>query len=263
MTEKTILLDVQDKIATITLNRPERKNAINTNMVNDWVEILDECRDNDDIAAIILTGAGEAFCAGGDKANLGANNKIDPLETKNHFWDHFQRVAKRTALIEKPIVAAVNGMATGAGMDMSLHCDIRFASKNAIFRASYAAFGLVPGNGGTYFLPRIVGTSKALELFWSTDVIDADEALRIGLINKIFSQEELMEKTREWVSNVLDQAPIPVRVIKRLIYQNVNMDLNTSLDLISSYIAFARTSEDHAEAILASEEKRKPKFKGK
>ena len=263
MTEKTVLLDVEDKIATITLNRPERKNAINTNMVNDWVEILDECRDNDDIAAIILTGAGEAFCAGGDKANLGANNKIDPLETKNHFWDHFQRVAKRTALIEKPIVAAVNGMATGAGMDMSLHCDIRFASKNAIFRASYAAFGLVPGNGGTYFLPRIVGTSKALELFWSTDVIDADEALRIGLINKIFSQEELMEKTREWVSNVLDQAPIPVRVIKRLIYQNVNMDLNTSLDLIASHMAFARTSEDHAEAILASEEKRKPKFKGK
>ena len=263
MTEKTILLDVEDKIATITLNRPERKNAINTNMVNDWVEILDECRDNDDIAAIILTGAGEAFCAGGDKANLVANNKIDPLETKKHFWDQFQRVAKRTALIEKPIVAAVNGMATGAGMDMSLHCDIRFASKNAIFRASYAAFGLVPGNGGTYFLPRIVGASKALELFWSTDVIDADEALRIGLINKIFSQEELMEKTREWVSNVLDQAPIPVRVIKRLIYQNINMDLNTSLDLSSSHMAFARTSEDHAEAILASEEKRKPKFKGK
>ena len=88
MSEKPILLDIQEKIATITLNRPDRKNAINANMVNDWVEILDECRDNDAISAIILTGAGEAFCAGGDKANLGANNKIDPLETKNHFWDH-------------------------------------------------------------------------------------------------------------------------------------------------------------------------------
>ena len=263
MSEKPILLDIQDKIATITLNRPDRKNAINTDMVNGWVEILDECRDNDSISAIILTGSGEAFCAGGDKTNLGANNKINPLETKNHFWDHFQRIAKRTAQIEKPIVAAVNGMATGAGMDMSLHCDIRFASKNAIFRASYAAFGLVPGNGGTYFLPRIVGTSKALELFWSTDVIDAEEALRIGLVNKIFSKEELIEKTREWINNVLNQAPIPVRVIKRLIYQNINMDLNTSLDLISSHMAFARTSEDHAEAIAASEEKRKPKFKGK
>ena len=249
MSDKTILLDIQDKIGTITLNRPERKNAINSTMVNEWVEILDECRDNPEISAIILTGAGEAFCAGGDKANLGANNKIDPLETKDHFWDHFQRIAKRTALIEKPIVAAVNGMATGAGMDMSLHCDIRFAAKSAIFR--------------TYFRPRIVGTSKALELFWSTDVIDAEEALRIGLINKVFSEDELMEKTREWVSNVLSQAPIPVKVIKRLIYQNVNMDLNTSLDLISSHMAFARTSEDHAEAIAASEEKRTPKFKGK
>jgi enoyl-CoA hydratase/carnithine racemase len=119
-----------------------------------------------DISAIILTGAGEAFCAGGDKANLGANNKIDPLETKNHFWDHFQRVAKRTALIEKPIVAAVNGMATGAGMDMSLHCDIRFASKNAIFRASYAAFGFSTWKRRyIYFLPRIVGTSKPLNCF--------------------------------------------------------------------------------------------------
>ena len=263
MSEKPILLDVQDKIATITLNRPERKNAINTNMVNEWVEILDECRDNDDISAVILTGAGEAFCAGGDKANLGANNKIDPLETKNHFWDHFQRVAKKTAEIEKPIIAAVNGMATGAGMDMSLHCDIRFAAKSAFFRASYAAFGLVPGNGGTYFLPRIVGASKALELFWSTDIVKSDEALRIGLVNKVFADEILMEETVKWVKNVLDQAPIPVRVIKRLIYQNLNMDLLSSLDLISSHMAFARTSEDHAEAIKASEEKRKPVFKGK
>ena len=181
-------INVEENVLTITLNRPERKNAINANMVNEWVEILDECRDNDDISAVILTGAGEAFCAGGDKANLGANNKIDPLETKNHFWDHFQRVAKRTALIEKPIVAAVNGMATGAGMDMCLHCDIRFASKNAIFRASYAAFGLVPGNGGTYFLPRIVGTSKALELFWSTDVIDADEQVNFSLFGLLLQK---------------------------------------------------------------------------
>ena len=263
MSEKPILLNIQDKIATITLNRPDRKNAINSDMVDSWVEILDECRDNDSISAIILTGAGEAFCAGGDKANLGANNKIDPLETKNHFWDHFQRIAKKTAQIEKPIVAAVNGMATGAGMDMSLHCDIRFAAKSAFFRASYAAFGLVPGNGGTYFLPRIVGASKALELFWSTDIVKSDEALRIGLVNKVFDDEVLMKETVKWVKNVLDQAPIPVRVIKRLIYQNLNMDLLSSLDLISSHMAFARTSEDHAEAIKASEEKRKPVFKGK
>ncbi len=263
MSEKTVLLDIKDKIGTITINKPERKNAIDTEMVNLWADILDECKTNKDISAIILTGAGDAFCAGGDKANLGANNKIDPLQTKNHFWDHFQRIAKKTAEIEKPIIAAVNGMATGAGMDMSLHCDIRFAAKSAFFRASYAAFGLVPGNGGTYFLPRIVGTSKALELFWSTDVIESEEALRIGLVNKVFDDKILMEKTIDWVKNVLDQAPIPVRVIKRLIYQNMNMDLLTSLDLISSHMSFARTSYDHAEAISASEEKRKPVFEGR
>ena len=104
MSKKPILLDIQDKIATITLNRPDRKNAINTDMVNGWVEILDECRDNDSVSAIILTGSGEAFCAGGDKTNLGANNKINPLETKNHFWDHFQRIAKKTTQIEKLIM---------------------------------------------------------------------------------------------------------------------------------------------------------------
>ena len=261
MIEKTLIFDIQDNIATITMNKPERKNAVDKEMIDLWVDALDECRENKDISAIILTGAGDAFCAGGDKANLGANNKIDPLETKNHFWDHFQRVAKKTAEIEKPIIAAVNGMATGAGMDMSLHCDIRFAAKSAFFRASYAAFGLVPGNGGTYFLPRIVGASKALELL--KNKVKSDEALRIGLVNKVFADEILMEETVKWVKNVLDQAPIPVRVIKRLIYQNLNMDLLSSLDLISSHMAFARTSEDHAEAIKASEEKRKPVFKGK
>ena len=263
MSERTLTLDIEDNIAKITMNKPERKNALDKEMINLWVSALDECKESKEVKAIILTGAGDAFCAGGDKANLGANNKIDPLETKNHFWDHFQRVAKKTAEIEKPIIAAVNGMATGAGMDMSLHCDIRFAAKSAFFRASYAAFGLVPGNGGTYFLPRIVGASKALELFWSTDIVKSDDALRIGLVNKVFDDDILMEETIKWIKNVLDQAPIPVRVIKRLIYQNLNMDLLSSLDLISSHMAFARTSEDHAEAIKASEEKRKPVFKGK
>ena len=195
MSERTLTLDIEDNIAKITMNKPERKNALDKEMINLWVSALDECKESKEVKAIILTGAGDAFCAGGDKANLGANNKIDPLETKNHFWDHFQRVAKKTAEIEKPIIAAVNGMATGAGMDMSLHCDIRFAAKSAFFRASYAAFGLVPGNGGTYFLPRIVGASKALELFWSTDIVKSDEALRIGLVNKVFDDDILMEET--------------------------------------------------------------------
>ena len=100
MSEKTLIFDIQDNIATITMNKPERKNALDKEMIDLWVNALDECRENKDISAIILTGAGDAFCAGGDKANLGANNKIDPLETKNHFWDHFQRVAKKTAEIE-------------------------------------------------------------------------------------------------------------------------------------------------------------------
>jgi enoyl-CoA hydratase/carnithine racemase len=120
MSQKTVILEVKDKIGTITINKPSRKNAIDTEMVNLWSDILDECKTNNEISAIILTGAGDAFCAGGDKANLGANNKIDPLQTKNHFWDHFQRIAKKTAEIDKPIIAAVNGMATGAIIGLSI-----------------------------------------------------------------------------------------------------------------------------------------------
>ena len=133
MSEKTLIFDIQDNIATITMNKPERKNALDKEMIDLWVNALDECRENKDISAIILTGAGDAFCAGGDKANLGANNKIDPLQTKNHFWDHFQRVAKKTAEIDKPIIAAVNGMLSiAADITAATHIKIKVAINKSL-----------------------------------------------------------------------------------------------------------------------------------
>jgi 2-(1,2-epoxy-1,2-dihydrophenyl)acetyl-CoA isomerase len=146
---------------------------------------------------------------------------------------------------------------------MSLHCDLRFAAESARFAETYVRVGLVPGNGAAYFLPRIVGVPKALELLWSSDFLSARQALEIGLVNKVFPDDQLMEKTYEFATKVANSAPISVRMIKRTLYAGLNMDLRTSLDMVSSHMTLARSSEDHVEAIAAAREKRSPLFKNK
>lgn len=258
-----ILLDIDGKVATITLNRPEVMNAINEAMLPPWVDALEECRTNSDVAVIVVTGAGEAFCRGGDTTKLGSHTTPSPVEIKEQFWDRLHRIPRKLAEIDKPVIAAVNGLASGAGVDVSLQCDLRFAARSAKFRVSYTAFGLVPGNGGTYFLPRIVGEAKALELFWAADPIDAEEALQIGMVNQVFDDDELLSRTLEYAHRIATRAPLAMTLVKRAVKQSLAMDLNTHLDMVSSHMLITRPSEDHAEAILAYEEGRDPVFKGK
>lgn len=257
-----ILLDIKDKIGTITLNRPELRNAINEEMLPLWVAALEQCRISTEVDVIIVTGAGEAFCRGGDVSKLGANTMPDNLQIKQQFWDRLHQIPRKLAEIDKPVLAVINGLASGAGVDAALACDLRFAADNAMFRVSYAAFGLVPGNGGTWYLPRIVGEAKALELFLAAEPFDAGEALNIGMLNQVFPADELMERSREWARKVSENAPIAVRMIKRAVRQSLQMDLNTHLDMISSHMVVTRASVDHAEGIKAAEEGRKPVFKG-
>jgi enoyl-CoA hydratase/carnithine racemase len=258
-----ILLNIDNKIATITLNRPEVMNAINEEMLPLWVDALEHCRTDPDVDVIIVTGAGDSFCRGGDVSKLGAHTEPNPLEVKQQFWDRLHTIPKKLAEIDKPVIAAINGLASGAGVDVALHCDLRFASQSTNFRVSYTAFGLVPGNGGTYYLPRIVGEAKALELFWSAEPFDVHEALAMNLVNKVFPDDELMERTIEFARKISENAPLPVRMIKRAVKQGATMDLNTHLDMISSHMIVTRMSEDHAEGIKAWDESRKPIFKGK
>ena len=258
-----ITLERDGRVAIITLNRPEVLNAINEPMLPPWVEALEECRTDDNVLAIVVTGAGEAFCRGGDTTKLGEHTTPGPVDIKAQFWDRLHRIPKKLAEIDKPVIAAVNGLASGAGVDVSLQCDLRFAARSAMFRVSYTAFGLVPGNGGTYFLPRIVGEAKALELFYAAKPIDAAEALRIGLVNQVFDDEHFMDETLAYAHDITKRAPLAMQLVKRAVKQSPAMDLHTHLDMVSSHMLITRPSEDHDEAIRAYEEGREPEFKGR
>ena len=157
----------------------------------------------------------------------------------------------------------MNGLASGAGVDVSLQCDLRFAARSATFRVSYTAFGLVPGNGGSYYLPRIVGEAKALELFYAAEPITAEEAKEIGLVNQVFEDGQCLEKSLEFAHKISRRAPLAMALVKRAVRQSQAMDLHTHLDMISSHMLITRPSEDHKEAIAAYEEGREPEFKGR
>lgn len=270
-----LLFDVQDQVATITLNRPDVLNAFSVSMIKAWVAALEECRDRDDIRVVVVTGAGRAFCSGGDvramregKGFLAqGEEELDTYSTglarKNSLWKLIQRVPLTLEQVDKPVIAAVNGDAIGAGCDMALMADLRVASETARFSEGYVNLGIVPGDGGAYFLPRLVGMAKALELLLTGERIDAQEALRIGLVNRVVSAEHVLEEAYALARKIAAQPPVAVRLIKRAAYQSQQTDLRTALDLVSSHMAIVTETEDHLEAVRALLEKRQGVYRGR
>lgn len=257
-----ILLETDAGVATITLNRPEKRNAFTDAMLRRWIEMLDECQARDDVRVIVITGAGGAFTSGGDVGRMEEKAARGPLGVKNDLWEITQALPRKMSEIDKPLIAAVNGVATGGGLDVALMCDIRLASETARFAETYARLGLFPGAGGAWYLPRLIGAAKALELLWTSRFIDAREAAELGLVNHVYPEAEFRDRVRDFARSIAEAAPLSVRYIKRALYQGLTMDLKSHLDLGSSHLAMIRTSRDHMEAVAAFKEKRKPTFKG-
>jgi enoyl-CoA hydratase/carnithine racemase len=257
-----LLFSVDDGVATITINRPAKRNSFTDEMVTQWVTWLEDCRTRDDVKVIVFTGADSHFSSGGDVSGLEGKAQQTPIEAKERMRHGPHALLRKVGEIDNPIIAAVNGAAVGGGMDLALMCDIRLATKSARFSETYAKMGLVPGVGGAWLLPRIIGTSAALDMFWTSRWVESEEALQLGLVNHVYDDSEFREKVAAYAASISAGAPLSLRYIKRLVYQGLDTDLTTHLDVLSSYIALVRTSQDHKEAVAAFKEKRLPRFLG-
>jgi len=257
-----LLYTVEQHIATIRLNRPERKNSFTLEMLDDWADALRAAEADPGVRVVVLTGTDDAFCSGVDLAVYNGREKT-PLSEKELLTKHVHQVAYAAEALTKPYLAAVNGVAVGAGMDMSLMCDLRFASDQARFSEGYIRIGVVPGDGGCFFLPSTVGTATALRLLWTGDWVDAEEALRIGLVTRVFPANELTDQVGAFAADLASRPPVAIQLIKRAVRTAARADLRTALDLISSHQAVATSTRDAREAMEAFQAKRSPSFEGR
>ncbi len=259
-------IDRHDRVLLARLNRPEKKNAQSEEMLELLSRALHDANEDPDIGCVLITGAGDAFCSGGDLGRRARDERAGdptPLERKTRLQKVSHKVARAVEGFEKPLIAAVNGAAVGAGMDMALMCDLRVAARSARFSEGYIKVGLIPGNGGCYLLPRLVGMGRALELLWTGDFVGSEEALRIGLVNHVFPDEELLPRALELARRFAEAPPVQVRDIKKLAYQGLSSDFRTSLDAVAAHMAVVQSTEDYREAVSAFKEKRAPRFKGR
>lgn len=249
-------------IVTITLNRPEKLNAFVGHMRRDLAEALEEAASDHSVRVVIITGAGRAFCAGGDVGFMAELIENKDSEEFSRLLGAARRVITTIRQMTKPVIAAINGPASGAGFNLALACDLRIASTAATFSQSFVKVGLHPDWGGTYFLPRMVTANKACEMFFLGDAIDAEEALNLGLVNRVVKPEELESTTRQLAERLRDAPPISIAAAKQAIYMSHASDLEEMLRYENEAQLRCFDSEDGREGIRAFLDKRVPKFKG-
>jgi len=258
---ESIELKIENKIARITLNRPNVFNSFNREMALNLQGILDECASNVEIRAILLTGSGKAFCAGQDLKEV-----TDPEQNPGFekiLDEHYNPIIQRIRNIKKPIIAAVNGVAAGAGANLALACDIIIAHENANFIQAFSKIGLIPDSGGTYFLPRLIGFQKATALAMLGDKISANEAEKMGMIYKAYNSNEFDAEVNQLAIKLANMPTKSLGMIKQLFNQSMSNTLEEQLALESEFQIEAAQSEDYREGVTAFIEKRNPDFKGR
>lgn len=257
----SILLKIENQIAFITLNRPEVFNSFNREMALSLQSILDDCKTNDEVRAIVLTGGGKAFCAGQDLKEV-TSPDLNP-GFKKILEEHYNPIILRIRQIEKPIIAAVNGVAAGAGANIALACDIVVANQKAHFIQAFSLIGLIPDSAGTFFLPRLIGFQKATALAMLGNKISAEEAERLGMIYKFVPSEEFEETIQRITLKLANMPTKALGLIKKTFNQSLTNTLEEQLALESKHQIEAAGTEDYAEGVAAFIEKRTPNFKGK
>lgn len=268
MDYEAILYDVQDHVATITLNRPERMNSFSDSLLREWEDAIRRSSEDEDVRAVIVTGAGRAFCAGADLRATGSDDRILQAERgagerRNSLRYSVHRVPQALQYLDKPYIAAVNGAAVGAGMDMASQADIRIASDQARFGMSYVNVGLVPGDGGAWLLPRLVGIQRALDLLWAGDLFDAATALEMGYVLKVVPHDSLMAEARAYAQRLVEGPPVAIQLAKRLAYRGLTQSFVEGLESAQAAMTIVQSTEDSKEGPRAFREKRKPKFEGR
>jgi len=257
----SILLKIENNIAYITLNRPEVFNSFNREMALRLQDVLDDCEKNDAVRAIVLTGNGKAFCAGQDLKEV-TSPELNP-GFKKILEEHYNPIITRIRNIGKPIIAAVNGVAAGAGANIALACDVVLANEKASFIQAFSLIGLIPDSGGTFFLPRLIGFQKASALAMLGDKVSAEEAERLGMIYKYLPSEEFDEAITQLALKLASMPTKALGLIKKTFNQSLHNNLEQQLALESKYQIEAAGTDDYAEGVAAFVEKRKPNFTGK
>jgi enoyl-CoA hydratase len=252
-------LSVVDRVATITVNRPDKLNALNAATIGELGDVIDEVKQRDDIAGAILTGAGRAFVAGADISELAAQT---PMQAKQRAL-RGQQIFRKFETSPKPVVAAVNGFALGGGCELAMACHIRIASEVAKFGQPEVKLGICPGYGGTQRLPRLVGNGRALQLLMTGEIIDAAEAFRIGLVNRVVPSAELLPTADALLKQMLANAPLALAACIEAVVRGTEIPLEDGLNLEAIHFALLAGSHDMAEGTRAFLEKRPPAFAGR
>ena len=262
MTENApVLYEINNNVATMTLNRPDRLNAITDPLIAALIKALKDANKNGEVRAILLTGAGRGFCAGQDLSGFGEERAKNHIY--KHLTNHYRPLIKLLHTIEKPIIAAINGAAAGAGASLALACDLRIMSTKAYLLQAFSNIGLIPDAGSTWFLVKQLGYSRAFELAIEGEKIPAERCLQLGLVNRLADEDSLMTEAQVWAEKLSTRATYAIGLTKRAMKRAVTNGLLESIEYEAHLQQLASESEDFREGVKAFSEKRPPEFKGR